>query len=180
MRWVKVIGTSQPISLLFTSSGPRWAVRFRTNILYCLIRHWYLVKWKCNTVHHEGMFAQERWTPQSLQCGMSPCSQKSPSLYVKQKCITANQEVKVTSTEHTNWILSLSWIPFQMVNLQRVANPLLYLVLTVICIYLTVEVCFKCKIYYVKKVIYVKENAIETGHLSLLRTWDEHKGDLKN
>ena len=59
--------------------------------------------------------------------------------------------MKFTTSRHTNWILSLSWIPFQMVNLQRVANPLLYLVLTAICIYLTVEVSFKCKIYYEKK-----------------------------
>ena len=107
-------------------------------------------------VHHEGMFAQERWTPQSLQCGMSPCPPEirkpsQPFPHVKRKCIRANQEVKVTTTEHTNWILSLSWIPFQMVNLHRLANPLLYLVLTAICIYLTVEVCFKCKIYYAKK-----------------------------
>ena len=98
------------------SSGPRWAVRFRTNILYRLIRHWYLVKWKCNTVHHEGMFAQERWTPQSLQCGMSPCSQKSKKQKVShflRSSKNASQQIKKwkllqldTPTEHFHFLES--------------------------------------------------------------------------
>ena len=42
-------------------------------------------------VHHEGMFAQERWTPQSLQCGMSPCTQKALP-YMSSK--SASQQIK--------------------------------------------------------------------------------------
>ena len=136
--------------LLFTSSGSRWAVRLELlNVLYRLIRHWYLVKWKCNTVHHEGMFIQERWTPQSLHCGMSPCSQKSKKQKVSHFLMSSRnalEQIKkwtlLQLDQLNQWMLSLSFIPFQMVNLQRVVNPLLYLVLTAICIYLTVEVPF--------------------------------------